>query len=91
MSTELKLKELNYVWLGIVMLFVFLMFLGCGCTVSQPAQPSTERARSIQYQMKFIGNDCLTYRNGKLINRQPSGIFTNDTVRTEIKTTTERY
>ena len=90
MSTELKLKELNYTWLGIAMLFVFLMFLGCGCTVSQPAQP-TDRARSIQYQMKFIGSDCLTYRNGKLINRQPSGIFTNDTVRTEIKTTTEKY
>ena len=83
-------KDLNYTWLGIAMLFVFLMFLAFGCTTPAPV---TERLRSyqVQYQMKFIGNDALTYRNGKLINRQPSGIFTNDTVRTEIKTTTEKY
>lgn len=91
MSTELKLKELNYTWLAMIMMLVFILFLLFGCAATNIPQPSAERARSTQYQMKFIGNDCLTYRNGKLINRQPSGIFTNDTVRTEIKTTTERY
>ena len=91
MSTELKQKELDYTLLAMAMLLVIVLFLLFGCTTTNIPQPSAERARQTQYQVKFIGSDALLFRNGKLINRQPSGIFTRDTVRTEIKTTTERY
>lgn len=91
MSTELKQKELDYTLLAMAMLLVIVLFLLFGCAPANISQPSAERARQTQYQVKFIGSDALLFRNGKLIERKPSGIFTRDTVRTEIKTTTERY
>lgn len=84
-------EEIKDNWLLIAILACILLFVCLASCTPATVPQQTERSRSIQYQMKFIGNDCLTYRNGKLINRQPSGIFTNDTVRTEIKTTIEKY
>jgi len=74
----------------LVLILLFAMILVTSCTPAAAPQP-TERARQTQYQVKFIGNDALLFRNGKMIERKVSGIFTRDTVRTEIKTTTERY
>lgn len=91
MSTELKQKELDYTMLAMIMMLVFILFLLFGCAPTSIQQPSADRARQTQYQVKFIGSDALLFRNGKMIERKPSGIFTRDTVRTEIKTTTERY
>ncbi len=84
-------REIKDNWLLIAVLVCILLFVClASCTPATVPQP-TERARSTQYQMKFIGSDALLFRNGKMVERKPSGIFTRDTVRTEIKTTTERY
>lgn len=90
MSTELKQKELDYTLLAIIMIMVIALFCVFGCTPATVPQ-STEKARQTQYQVKLIGSDVILYRNGKLVERKPSGLFTNDTVRSEIKTTTEKY
>ena len=84
-------KQIQDNWLLIAILICILLFVCLASCAPEISQPSAERARQTQYQVKFIGSDALLFRNGKLVERKPSGIFTRDTVRTEIKTTTERY
>ena len=97
MSTELKLKELNYTWLAIAMIFIFLMFLAFGCTVSKPSTEE-DRLRSYQviYKWCFLGDSVYRYRsvNGgpfKVINKEKSGMRADKQTCTETRSTTEKY
>ena len=97
MSTDLKMKELNYTWLAIAMAFVIVLFFACGCTQNIAPQ-ETERLRShqVKYKAALTGSSIVYYRAAdggkfKVIGTQPSGLNTTDTVWTETKTTIEKY
>ena len=97
MSTDLKMKELNYTWLAIAMAFVIILFFACGCT-PEAAPQETERLRShlVKYKAALTGSSIVYYRAAdggkfKVIGTQPSGLNTTDTVWTETKTTIEKY
>lgn len=80
MSTDVKL-----------MAFVIVLFFACGCTPATVPQQPTERARSTQYQIKIKNGEAVLWRNGKPEQSQPFETRGNDTVRTETKTTIEKY